>query len=144
MNVEAEVQVAFDCADPQRLAEFWAEAIPGYAFPPPPEGHLSWEGWAEGEGIPEAERNVMRVLIDQCGKRPALYFQRVPESKSAKNRLHLDVKISGGLSGEERGQRIEEEVVRLMKLGATVVERRSPPERWVVMADVEGNEFCVV
>ncbi|GAA2393923.1 VOC family protein [Nonomuraea africana] len=142
--MEVEVQVAFDCTDPQRLAEFWAEAIAGYAFPAPPDGYLSWESWADGENIPEEDRNAMRVLIDQHGKRPALYFQRVPESKATKNRLHLDVKVSNGLSGEDRKNRIEEEAARLMKLGATVVERRTPPELWIVMADVEGNEFCVV
>ncbi|MFI6499449.1 VOC family protein [Nonomuraea typhae] len=142
--MDVEVQVAFDCADPQKLAEFWAEAIAGYAFPPPPDGYATWESWAEGENIPEAERNTMRVLIDRSGRRPNLYFQQVPEAKPAKNRLHLDVNVSRGLSGEERTHRIEEEVARLTKLGATVLERRTPPERWVVMADVEGNEFCVV
>lgn len=142
--METEVQVAFDCADPQRVAEFWAEAIDGYAFPPPPDGYPSWEAWAEGENIPEDDRNTMRVLIDGRGARPPLYFQRVPEPKTAKNRLHLDIRVSKGLSGDERAARIEEEVSRLVKLGATVVERRTPPEPWVVMADVEGNEFCVV
>ncbi|MEV4805886.1 VOC family protein [Nonomuraea sp. NPDC049421] len=70
--------------------------------------------------------------------------QRVPESKAMKNRLHLDIRVSKGLAGDERKNRIEEEVTRLTKLGATVVERRTPPEPWVVMADVEGNEFCVI
>jgi hypothetical protein len=82
---------------------------------------------------------------DEVG--PRLYFQKVPEGKVAKNRVHLDLNVGGGASVplEERRRRVDAEVARLKALGATdergAIEKRG--EYWVRMNDPEGNEFCV-
>jgi hypothetical protein len=140
------LQVVFDCADPAAQAEFWAAAI-GYRPPEPPEGFASWDDWARAQGIPEAAWNDARALEDPDGVRPRLYFQRVPEGKVAKNRLHLDIEVGGGhgVQLEERRRRVDAEVARLKALGATdergAIEKLG--EYWVRMNDPEGNEFCV-
>jgi hypothetical protein len=140
------IQVVFDCADPDRQARFWAEAL-HYRLPEPPEGFASWDDWARAEGIPEERWNDASAAADPEGVRPRVYFQRVPEGKVAKNRMHLDLNVSGG-SGvplEERRVRVDAEVGRLKDLGATdlrgAFEQRG--EYWVRMNDPEGNEFCV-
>ena len=139
------VQVTFDAIDPAKLAEFWASAI-GYVMQPPPDGFDSWEGWADSMNIPEENRNDASALVDPDGAGPRFFFQKVPEGKAAKNRLHLDLRIGGGpeLSLDERKNRIDAEAVRIEALGAT---RVGPMEvrgsYWVIMQDPEGNEFCV-
>lgn len=139
-------QVTFDCADPARQAEFWAEAL-GYRIPGPPDGHASWEDWLRAQGIPEEDWNSANAAEDPEGVGPRMYFQRVPEGKTAKNRVHLDLNIGGGhaVALEERRSRVDAEVVRLKALGAT--DERGPLEErgeyWVRMNDPEGNEFCV-
>ncbi|MGZ6295358.1 MAG: VOC family protein, partial [Candidatus Limnocylindrales bacterium] len=98
-------------------------------------------------GVPEEEWNSASALVDPEGKRPRLYFQRVPEGKVAKNRLHLDLSVGGGhgVGLEERRARVNAEVARLKALGATdergAIERDE--EYWVRLNDPEGNEFCV-
>jgi Glyoxalase-like domain len=138
------VQVAIDCADPAVLSRFWAGAL-GYVLQPPPEGHDSWESWLAAMGVPESEWNSASAVIDPDGAGPRVYFQRVPEAKAGKNRLHLDLRASDvQRPAEERRRAIEPEVDRLVALGASVVgpvEERG--EWWVVMQDPEGNEFCV-
>ncbi len=131
------VQVAIDCADPAALSRFWAEVL-GYVLNPPPEGHDSWESWLSAMGVPESEWNSASALIDPEGAGPRIYFQRVPEGKAGKNRLHLDVRVGGGRAG------IGSEADRLVALGASVVgEKEERGELWVVMQDPEGNEFCL-
>ena len=124
-----EFQVTFDCAEPERVARFWAEVL-GYVVPPlPPEDHGSWA-----------------ACTDPSGKRPRLFFQRVPEGKVAKNRLHLDVRVGTGLVGEERVATLEAECERLEALGASRVRlllADEENESCLVMQDVEGNEFCL-
>lgn len=139
------VQIVFDCADPGRLAGFWAAAL-GYTMQPPPEGFTSWEQWAEHQGIPKEDWNSMNAVIDPDGVGARLFFQRVPEKKTIKNRVHLDVNVGGGPETplEKRRAQVDAEVERLTAAGATVVkplEERG--EYWVVMTDPEGNEFCV-
>jgi Glyoxalase-like domain len=139
------VQVAIDCADPAALSRFWAEAL-GYVLQPPPEGHDSWESWLAAMGIPESEWNSASAVVDPEGTRPRIYFQRVPEAKAGKNRLHLDLGVSAGpgASVDERRRALEPEADRLVALGASVVgpvEQRG--EFWIVMQDPEGNEFCL-
>jgi hypothetical protein len=139
------VQVAIDCADPAALSRFWAEAL-GYVLQPPPEGHDSWESWLAAMGVPESEWNSASAVVDPDGSGPRIYFQRVPEAKVGKNRLHLDLHVSPGpgTPPDERRRAIEPEVDRLVRLGASVVgpvEERG--EWWVVMQDPEGNEFCL-
>jgi Glyoxalase-like domain len=138
------VQVAIDCADPAALSRFWAEAL-GYVLNPPPEGHDSWESWLSAMGVPESEWNSASAVIDPEGKGPRLYFQRVPEGKAAKNRLHLDLRVSDWQRPvEERRRAIQPEADRLVALGATVVgPKEERGEFWVVLQDPEGNEFCL-
>jgi hypothetical protein len=139
------VQIVIDCADPTGLAVFWGAAL-GYVLQPPPEGFDSWEGFLTELEVPESDWNSSSALIDPEGEGPRVYFQRVPEQKQVKNRLHLDLNISGGpgTPAQERRSRIDTEVDRLVAAGAEVVgpvEERD--QYWVVLQDPEGNEFCV-
>jgi hypothetical protein len=141
----APIQVVFDCADPNRLATFWASAL-GYILQPPPPGHSSWEEFLRARGVPEGEWNARSAVVDPDGSGPRLFFQRVPEPKTAKNRLHVDINAGGGWDTptEERRRRVDAEVDRLVREGAVAVQEFDElGERWVVMRDPEGNEFCV-
>ena len=138
-------QVTLDAADPATLADFWAAAL-GYIIQPPPAGFDSWDDWAGKMGIPEERWNDARALVDPEGERPRMFFQRVPEGKKAKNRLHLDITAGGGpgVDHEDRVGAVDRHVDDLIDLGATKVEVfRERGEYWVVMQDPEGNEFCV-
>jgi len=140
------IQVVFDCADPDRQARFWAEAL-HYVLQPPPTGFDSWDAWADSMGVPSEQRNDFSAALDPDGTGPRLFFQRVPEGKVAKNRVHLDINASGGrdVPEDERRRRVDAEVARLKALGATdtrgAMDLRG--EYWVRMNDPEGNEFCV-
>ena len=140
------IQVVFDCADPDRLARFWASAL-GYHIPPPPEGFETWEAWLTAHDIPEEDWNSASAVEDPDGAGPRIYFQQVPEQKIVKNRVHIDLNVGGGgkVPLEDRQQRVDAEVERLVKEGATVFRPGSVErgEYWVVMQDPEGNEFCV-
>jgi hypothetical protein len=109
--------VTFDCADPYQLATFWSQVLGGSLDPE--------DEPADPEAVVHAEGS------------PTLLFQRVPEGKTVKNRVHLDL--------QPQGVRRDDEVERLQALGATVVgdHRRPDGTGWVTMADIEGNEFCV-
>ena len=104
------IQVTFDAAEPEKLAEFWGLAL-GYVPEPPPEGFVSWENFAQSIGLPESEFGAQASRVDPAGEGPRLYFQRVPEGKAAKNRVHLDVSVAGPAcprrgtqtSGQRRG-----------------------------------------
>ena len=143
MTTLREFQVTFDCAEPERVARFWCEVL-GYVAPPPPEGFDTWaDAWA---AEPEAERGAWAAAVDPTGAGPRLYFQRVPEGKAVKNRLHLDVRVGTGLVGEERLAALEAECARLVALGATryqLLLADEENESCLVMQDVEGNEFCL-
>ncbi|HYS36495.1 MAG TPA: VOC family protein [Pseudonocardiaceae bacterium] len=139
--------VTIDCAHPTKLAEFWALAL-GYIEKPPPDGFASWPEWLVQHDIPEDEWDDGAYLSDPDGVGPSLSFLRVPESKVVKNRLHIDIQIGGGRDTpwEVRWPRVLELVGRLTAAGATVVhedEWLGKPDH-VVMADPEGNEFCLV
>jgi catechol 2,3-dioxygenase-like lactoylglutathione lyase family enzyme len=145
--VSREVQVTVDCADPARLAAFWAEVL-GYRLEDPPRGFATWSEALDAWGIPEERRNDRSAVVDPGGTGPRLFFQRVPEGKTAKNRLHLDVRAAPGLTGEERMAALEAESGRLLALGATRVQRHDPDDDlggagFIVMRDPEGNEFCL-
>jgi predicted enzyme related to lactoylglutathione lyase len=106
--------VTFDCADPRRLSAFWSEAT-GY--------------------VPLAQRDDFAALAapDERGIRGILFWQ-VPEPKTTKSRMHVDLASAG----------TEAEIERLVGLGATMVERREGNgTSWTVMLDPEGNEFCI-
>lgn len=111
----ARMGLVLDCADPERLAEFWSAAI----------GYTTLGG--AGNYV---------LLVDGAGQQPKLLLQRVAEPKTGKNRMHFDIEIPA----------VDTEVARLEALGARRVEADAIEEhgnRWVVMADPEGNEFCV-
>ncbi|MFJ5831448.1 VOC family protein [Streptomyces sp. NPDC093089] len=137
-----EVQVTFDCAEPDRVARFWAAAL-GYVASLP-EGFATWEEFDRPR--PPGHRVSSSACADPSGEGPRLYFQRVPEGKVVKNRVHLDVRVGTGLVGAERLAALEAECTRLVALGAVRV-RLLPAdgfnESCIVMQDVEGNEFCL-
>ncbi|MFX0591552.1 VOC family protein [Melissospora conviva] len=143
MTAVKEFQVTFDCADPERVGRFWCAAL-GYVPPPTPEGFATWDDYQRS--LPPEERGSWFACTDPTGRSPRFYFQRVPEGKVVKNRLHLDVRAGTGLVGEERLAALEAECARLVPLGATRV-RLLPAdeenESCLVMQDVEGNEFCL-
>jgi catechol 2,3-dioxygenase-like lactoylglutathione lyase family enzyme len=140
------VQVTFDCADPAGLAGFWNEAL-GYHYDSPPPGFATWEEALDHFGVPADQRNNASAAVDPDGRGPRLWFQKVPEGKTAKNRLHLDIRAAPGLEGDERMAALETECARLVALGGTRVQRFEPEppmsHGFIVMADPEGNEFCL-
>ncbi|SFH09151.1 VOC family protein [Streptomyces mirabilis] len=143
MSTIKQFQVTFDCAEPQRVARFWCEVL-GYVVPPPPEEFATWDDFNRAQ--PLEEQDSWAVCKDPSGVGPRMYFQRVPEGKVAKNRLHLDVRAGTGLVGEERLATLEAECARLVALGAVHVRTMVADEEnesCIVMQDVEGNEFCL-
>lgn len=125
------VQVTFDCAKPELLARFWCEVL-GYVLPPSAQESELDASWS--------------ACVDPSGVGPRLYFQRVPEDKVMKNRVHLDVRVGTGLVGAERLSVLEAECDRLVALGARRVRLLAADgveESCIVMRDIEGNEFCL-
>ena len=120
--------VAFDAAHPASLARFWAAALDGYAIAPYDDQELDR---LRAKGITDPEDDPSVLVEPPVHGAPRLFFNRVPESKTVKNRVHLDLRAAD----------VDEEVARLIGLGATELAR---VEFWVVMADPEGNEFDVL
>ena len=139
--------LTIDCARPAVVAAFWCEAL-GYRAASPPEGFASWTEWFERHGVPEEEWGDAAYIEDPDGTLPRISFLRVPEGKLTKNRVHLDVQAGGGrqVPWEVRWPRVTAAVERLTAAGGTVLHRvpsDGTPDH-VVMADPEGNEFCVL
>jgi catechol 2,3-dioxygenase-like lactoylglutathione lyase family enzyme len=106
-------QIAFDGNSLDRMVDFWIDAL-GYELDHRDAGYA--------------------VLRDPDGVEPRVFLQEVPEAKAAKNRAHVDLEVSDEL----------EAVDRMVGLGARVLWREdSPTYHWTVLADPEGNEFCV-
>jgi hypothetical protein len=135
-------QVAVDCSDPHVLADWWAEVL-GWRVEPQDEAFIQRMVDA-GHATADQTRRYRGALVWATGAalnspepgRPRLLFQLVPEAKTVKNRMHLDVRV-----GPEHQ---EAEVARLVGLGATELWRGAQgPNTWVTLADPEGNEFCV-
>ncbi len=134
-------QVTIDSADPHTLADWWAEAI-GWDVEPSKEAFIRQmvdEGKAS-ESDTKIYNGVLvwrvgqAILHPETGRR--ILFQLVPEAKTCKNRVHLDIRI-----GDEHR---EAEVTRLTALGAKILHRESQgPINWVTMTDPEGNELCL-
>jgi hypothetical protein len=139
------VQIVFDCADPDQLATFWAAALQ-YKKQDPPPGFASWPDFLKAQAIPEKDWNSASAIVDPDASGPRIFFQRVPEGKTVKNRVHLDLNVAGprDTPPDERRRRVDAEVGRLVKLGARkerALEERG--EYFVKMFDPEGNEFDV-
>jgi len=135
-------QVVIDSSQPHELADWWAGALGWQVEPQDPAfiqrmvdaGHASAEDTTRHRGA--LVWRVGAALNSPDPDRPRILFQQVPEPKTVKNRVHLDVRV-----GPDRR---EAEVSRLLGLGATELWRGSQgPYEWVTLADPEGNEFCV-
>ena len=136
-------QVTFDARHAPSLAEFWALAL-GYIIEPPPPGFESWDAFADSIDMPPEDREAISAIVDPAGQGPRILFLNVPEEKTAKNRVHLDVRLPQGLEGSEREKVRDEKVAQLVGAGATYVDTRSDHgPAWVVLLDPEGNEFCL-
>ncbi|MGD9985806.1 VOC family protein [Pseudonocardia sp.] len=134
--------LTIDSASPTTLAAFWAVAL-RYEPAPPPKGWTTWDDWFDDHDVPPSERDDGAFIHDPGGTAPAISFLRVPEGKTVKNRMHLDLAVGGGRHVDPglRRSRVDTEVQRLTGLGATVL--RDVPDH-VTMADPEGNEFDVL
>ncbi len=141
-------QITIDCLDPPALVRFWAQAL-GYTPVPPAEPDTPWNRHYRGRlGDGEAFDNR---LFDPEGLRPPIWFQRVPEPKAGKNRVHLDVYPTArddSLTPAERVAKVDARVDELVALGAVVQWRDrdddpDDPYYYVVLQDPEGNEFCI-
>nr|WP_316528484.1 VOC family protein [Kitasatospora sp. K002] len=144
MKQVQQVQVTFDCAEPQRVARFWSEVL-GYEGPKPPEGFATWEDF-DRDRPTDYRGPDWASCTDPSGAGPRLFFQRVPEGKVVKNRVHLDVRAGTGLVGEERVAVLEAECARLVALGGVrlyLLRADGVNESCLAMQDVEGNEFCL-
>jgi hypothetical protein len=135
------IQVAIDCADPHSLARFWAAAA-GYTVEDHSAGvaKMIEAGYATRDDAVEIDGKLQWSTAAACsdpdGSRPRLLFQTVPEPKTIKDRIHLDLHF-----GEEQR---DAEVERIIALGATKLwDGQQGPQTWVTLADPEGNEFCV-
>jgi hypothetical protein len=141
-------QLVIDCADPDRLARFWAAAL-GYELARPPSGFATWDDYSRDLGVPDEELGLGEDRIsDPDGHGPQIWFQVVPEAKAFKNRLHLDIHASGGRADpiNTRRQRVDAEASRLVGLGATIVRvlhQEGLDHYAVAMTDPEGNEFDI-
>ncbi|MGA8302363.1 MAG: VOC family protein [Thermoplasmata archaeon] len=141
-------QIVIDCSDPDRLARFWVEAL-GYVVEDPPKGFESWTAYWRSKGLPDEENyEGIDSIVDPQGAGPRIWFQRVPESKVIKNRLHIDIGASGGrdVPIATRKERVDSTAARLIKLGATLLEFYDDtkiPHYAALMQDPEGNEFDI-
>ncbi|WP_370963711.1 VOC family protein [Amycolatopsis sp. cg9] len=143
MGTIRQVQITFDCAEPERVARFWCEVL-GYVVPPAPSGFATWADF--DRSLPAERQGAAFACADPTGEGPRLFFQRVPEGKVVKNRVHLDVRVGTGLRGAERLAALEAERDRLIALGASHFQTLYADEyneSCIVMQDVEGNEFCL-
>lgn len=133
-------QIAIDCADPHSLVKFWA-AVTGYEVEDHSAGvaQMIEAGYASRDDAVEIDGKLQWATAAACrdpdGVGPRLLFQVVPEAKTVKDRIHLDLQF-----GEHR----DAEVERIVALGATKLwEGQQGPHTWITLADPEGNEFCV-
>jgi hypothetical protein len=146
--VSVRFQLVIDCADPDRLARFWAAAL-GYEFAPPPAGFATWNDLYREMGVPEEDLvDGVDRISDPDGQGPVIWFHALPDAKVVKNRLHFDIRAGGEWTDpiEARRKRVDEEARRLAGLGATITGPLSDEELdhyAVGMKDPEGNEFDI-
>jgi hypothetical protein len=139
--------VTMDCADARAMSRFWTLAL-SYEEAPPPEGWASWPGFLTDQGVPEDEWGDGAAIRPATGVGPTISFLKVPEPKVVKNRVHLDVKVSGGrnVDPRTRERRIRTKQAELVGAGALTLREDGVGADLdhLVMADPEGNEFCIV
>ncbi|HET7174019.1 MAG TPA: VOC family protein [Nocardioidaceae bacterium] len=144
-------QIVVDCRDARAMTRFWAAAL-SYDIEPPPQSFATWNDYWRSIGVPEDELDAdgdgSDSIRDPEGRGPRIWFQVVPEDKVVKNRIHLDLGVSGGreLSLESRKERVDREVERLVAAGAHKVRElftEGIDHYAVAMQDPEGNEFDV-
>jgi Glyoxalase-like domain len=148
--VPVRFQLVIDCADPDRLARFWAAAL-GYELAPVPDGFATWNDFYRALGVSEEELvDGADRISDPDGHGPSVWFHAVPDAKQVKNRLHLDIRAGGEWTDpvETRKKLIDAEASRLAALGATITGPLSGEEEEVDhyavgMRDPEGNEFDI-
>jgi hypothetical protein len=141
-------QLTIDANDPPRLARFWASAL-GYQAAPPAAPDTTWHAHYRARLGGDSE--FADRIFDPEGLRPPIWFQAVPETKSGKNRLHLDLYPTGrdnALPMDRRIELVEAAVADTVERGAAVLRRErfddpDDPVYFVVMNDPEGNEFCI-
>jgi hypothetical protein len=139
-----EFQVAVDCADPHTLADWWAETL-GWQVEPSDEefirrmisaGYAAESDTTRHNGVLVWKDGAAIRHPDGLQRAPRLLFQQVPEPKTVKNRMHLDVRIGA--------DDVESTVASLVARGAKFLHNgQQGPHTWVTLADPEGNEFCV-
>jgi hypothetical protein len=146
--VPVHFQLVIDCADPDRMARFWAAAL-NYELAPVPGGFATWNDFYRSLGVPEEEliEGADRIA-DPAGQGPEIWFHALPEPKTVKNRLHLDIRASRGWTSpiEDRRRRVDAEATRLAGLGATItgpLGEEGLDHYAVGMKDPEGNEFDI-
>lgn len=129
------IQITFDAHEPVALATFWASAL---RYPSPDVEALAERLRADGE--PEDRLGNWAIIGDPNGVEPRVFFQKVPEPKTAKNRVHLDIRA--GTSRDRAA--VDAEAARLVGLGAKKIQGvEDLGSYFVVMQDPEGNEFCI-
>ncbi len=130
-------QITIDCEDAGRMVGFWSVAL-GYVEEPPPAGYLSWEDFLRANQIPIPDSGSIGAIVDPDDAGPRILFLRATEGKRCRNQVHLDVRAGTG----EDAKRAK--IAELTEAGATQIRRVDDKGQWwMVMADPEGNEFCV-
>jgi hypothetical protein len=119
--------VIFDSRHPASIARFWASAIDDYRIAPYDDAELAR---LRSMGVNDPEDDPAVLVEPVTGRGPRLFFQLVPEARTVKNRVHLDLQAPDA----------DAEADRLTRLGARVLARR---QEWITLADPEGNEFCI-
>jgi len=128
-------QVTIDAVSPRALGAFWCEVL-GYVEQPPPPGFDTWEAALDAFGFDRSDPDRAFAIVDPDGVGPRVFFLKVPETKTVKNRVHLDVHVDA----EVMHARAEE----LVAQGARHVAEFDEPEgHWITLLDPEGNEFCL-
>jgi hypothetical protein len=130
-------QITVDCTDAEVMSRFWSTAL-GYVEEPPPAGYLSWDDFLRANDITMPPKGSIGAIVDPSGVGPRVLFMPVPEQGSVKRCLQLDLRAGRGDDAKLS------KINQLTEAGATEVRRVDENgEWWMVMADPEGNEFCV-
>jgi glyoxalase superfamily protein len=147
-------QLTIDANDPERLARFWQQALGWVPAPPPAPPAGTGDGptwWAHYRGRLGGLNAFADRLFDPAGVGPPLWFQKVPEGKAGKNRLHLDLYPTArddSLPLERRIELVDAKAAELVALGATIIHRirdddPADLQYYLILQDPEGNEFCI-